>query len=393
MKNKYVAVLDFGSSKITCMAATKVAETGEFLIRAVGQSAYNGFDDNNWYEPETIRGAIKDAITQVENKLNTTFKEMYVGVPGVFCAVATGEASLTFHSKKKVDKEDVAEIIKKADFFQTAPELIPLGGKPVYFVLDGAIKTYEPVGNIASKLTGLVSFSFMKSTFRNSVAPILMEKGVSQIVYVNACEAQATFVTQSMFGTVGHAIVIDIGHITTNVTLCGGNGVLFGKTFGLGSGYLASDLCQVIGCDFNFAMSILEKVNLNLEIQEGDAYSINGRMVDAKRTNEVIKARIGQIADYIIKCFNYYNTPIPNNTPIVLTGGGLTYLRGGADCMASYLGKQIRTYESVNPQTRRNEYASTYGLLAEAVKENKRRGGVFSLLKRKLKEINNGLRK
>ena len=263
--------------------------------------------------------------------------------------------------------------------------MIPLGGKPVYYVLDGAIKTYDPVGNIASKLTGLVSFSFMKSTFRNSVAPILMEKGITKIVYVNGCEAQASFVTQSMFGAAGHAIILDIGHITTNVTLCGGNGVLFGKTFALGSGYLASDLCQVIGCDFNYAMSILEKVNLNLEIQEGDAYSINGRMVDAKRTNEVIKARIGQIADYIIKSFNYCNMPIPSNTPIVLTGGGLTYLRGGADCLASFLGKQIRTYESVNPQTRRNEYTSTYGLLAEAVKGNKSKGGVLSFFKIRFK--------
>jgi len=385
MKNKYVAVLDFGSSKITCMAASKVADSGEFLIRAIGQSVYNGFDDNNWYEPDTIRGAIRDAITQVENKLNTAIKEIYVGVPGVFCAVATGEASLTFHSKKKIDKDDVAEIIKKADIFENVAELIPLGGKPVYYVLDGAIKTYDPVGNIASKLTGLVSFSFMKSTFRNSIAPILMEKGVTKIVYVNGCEAQASFVTQSMFGTAGHAIILDIGHITTNVTLCGGNGVLFGKTFALGSGYLASDLCQVIGCDFNYAMSILEKVNLNLEIQEGDAYSINGRMVDAKRTNEVIKARIGQIADYIIKSFNYCNMPIPSNTPIVLTGGGLTYLRGGADCLASFLGKQIRTYESVNPQTRRNEYTSTYGLLAEAVKGNKSKGGVLSFFKRRFK--------
>ena len=141
MKNKYVAVLDFGSSKITCMAASKVADSGEFLIRAIGQSVYNGFDDNNWYEPDTIRGAIRDAITQVENKLNTAIKEIYVGVPGVFCAVATGEASLTFHSKKKIDKDDVAEIIKKADIFENVAELIPLGGKPVYYVLDGAIKT------------------------------------------------------------------------------------------------------------------------------------------------------------------------------------------------------------------------------------------------------------
>ena len=169
MKNKYVAVLDFGSSKITCMAASKVSDNGEFIIRAVGQSSYNGFDDSAWYEPDSIKGAVIEAINQVESKINTNIKEIFVGVPGVFCAVATGESSLTFHSKKKIDSDDVAEIVKKADFTKPADGFQALPGKPIYYVLDGAIRTYEPCGNIASKLTGLVSFSYMKTYFRNTM--------------------------------------------------------------------------------------------------------------------------------------------------------------------------------------------------------------------------------
>lgn len=101
MKNNFVAILDFGSSKVTCMAATKVAGRSDFVIRAVGQSAYNGFDDNSWYEPETISFAVTDAISQVEKKMDSPIKEIFVGVPGVFCATVTSEASVTFHSKRK----------------------------------------------------------------------------------------------------------------------------------------------------------------------------------------------------------------------------------------------------------------------------------------------------
>lgn len=381
MKNNFVAILDFGSSKVTCMAATKVAGRSDFVIRAVGQSAYNGFDDNSWYEPETISFAVTDAISQVEKKMDSPIKEIFVGVPGVFCATVTSEASVTFHSKKKIDGDDIQELIKKADIFDVGSDNIPMGGKPVYFILDGALKTFDPVGSVASKLTALVSFPFMKNYFRNSVSPVLLQKGIRKVTYMNTCDAETQFIAQTM-GLTDYCIVVDVGHITTNVMLSGGKSLLFSRTFSLGSGYLASDLCQVEGCEYKVAMATLEKINFSLEFREGDTYNVNGVALDAKRTNEILKARIGQIADYIIKSFQYCDKEIPYNTPVILTGGGLTYLRGGAYVLSTFLGKNVKVYESANPQTNRNEYTSCYGLLAEAIKNNGARSSIFAFLRR-----------
>lgn len=381
MKNNFVAILDFGSSKVTCMAATKVAGRSDFVIRAVGQSAYNGFDDNSWYEPETISFAVTDAISQVEKKMDSPIKEIFVGVPGVLCATVTSEASVTFHSKKKIDGDDIQELIKKADIFDVGSDNIPMGGKPVYFILDGALKTLDPVGSVASKLTALVSFSFMKNYFRNSVSPVLLQKGIKKVTYMNTCDAETQFIAQTM-GLTDYCIVVDVGHITTNVMLSGGKSLLFSRTFSLGSGYLASDLCQVEGCEYKVAMATLEKINFSLEFREGDTYNVNGVALDAKRTNEILKARIGQIADYIIKSFQYCDKEIPYNTPVILTGGGLTYLRGGAYVLSTFLGKNVKVYESANPQTNRNEYTSCYGLLAEAIKNNGARSSIFAFLRR-----------
>lgn len=380
MRNNFVTILDFGSSKITCMAATKLNKS-EFLIRAVGQCSYNGFDEESFYEPDTLTVSITEAISQVEKKLGTQIKEICVGVPGVFSSVATSEASMTFHSKKKIDSDDVQEVVEKADIFDCGTEYSSMGGKPVYFILDGAVKTNDPVGNLASKVTALVSFSFMKNYFRNLVAPVLTQKGIKRITYINTCDAEAQFVVQSM-SKADYCIVIDVGHITTNVMLTGGKSLLFAKTFALGSGYLASDLCQVEGFDFQTAMSVLEKVNLSLEFREGDRYTVNGKTLDAKRANEILKARIEQIASYVIRSFQHCDKDIPYNTPIVLTGGGLTYLRGGAYTLSSCLGKNITVYESANPQTSRNEYTSCYGLISEAIKNHSSQSGFLAFLRK-----------
>lgn len=382
MKKNTVAVLDFGSSKITCMVANKVAEKGDFVIKAVGQSVYNGFDDSKWYEPSKVKDAIMQAISQAEAKAAVDINEIYVGVPGVFCAVATSEASVTYHAQKKIDADDIADIVKKSDIFKCGNDFSPLGGKPVYFILDDVNKTLDPIGAIANKIMGLVSFSYMKNYFRETVSAALLEKGIGKVVYVNACEAQARYVAQSMFCN-NYSIIIDVGHITTNVMLCGGRGLLFQKTFSLGSGYLASDLCQVLGCDYHYAMSVLSIAKLNLEMQQGDVYKINDRVIDAYQTNEVLKARINQIGEYVIKSFRICDKEIPYTTPIILTGGGLSYINGAVACLASALGKQVKVYESINPQTKRNEYTSCYGLLSEAVKNQKNRSSLFSIFKKK----------
>ena len=379
MRNDFVTILDFGSGKVTCMAASKLSDGG-FIIKAVGQSAYSGFDEKGFFEPDLLQSAINQAIAPVEAKMKCNIKEVHVGVPGAFCALLTSEASTTFHSKKKIDQDDIDELVKKADIYRSGDEYAPLTGKPVYFIVDGAIKTLSPIGVIANKLTALVSFSFMKKSFRNAIAPLLSNRGISKVYYLNACECQAAYLS-SFNAKNDYSIYIDIGYITTNVMLCGGNGLLFQKTFALGSGYFASDLRLVIGCDFEYAMAALDKVNLNLEVKSGDAYSINGRTIDAVQTNAVVKERIGQIANYVIKSFSTCDKEIPANTPIILTGGGLAYIRGGADCLGQQLGKRVQLFTNVDPQTNRNEWTSSYGLIYEAIKTIKKSGGLFSFFR------------
>lgn len=378
MKNNFFTVLDFGSSKITAMAATKVGN--DFVIKAVGQADYNGFDENGWYEPEHLSHVVSVAINQVQEKIGSKIKQIVVGVPGNFCTVATGEATTAYASKKKIDSVDVNDIVEKANIFaNTAGKVV--GKTAVYYLLDGAIKTYDPMGSIAQRLTGLVCYSFMDKQFESSVTDALNACGINKITFTSVCENQARYVAANR-NVNGHAIVIDIGHITSNVMLLGGNSLLFTKTFALGSGYIASDLYSVLGISFETATALLSKINLKLEFKQGDTYKVGTTSCESYKTNEIVKARIEQFADYIKKCFAYCDKEIPSDTPIILTGGGLTYLQGGAEWLSYYLGKRVHVYTNANPQTNHNEYTSCYGLLqyANTLKQSNR--GLFSFLKK-----------
>ena len=64
-----------------------------------------------------------------------------------------------------------------------------------------------------------------------------------------------------------------------------------------------------------------------MEVQSGDTYLVGDKTIDACQTNDIIRARIGQIADYVIKSFGMCDKDIPTNTDVILTGGG-SQLRG-----------------------------------------------------------------
>ena len=385
MKQDFVTVLDIGSSKITCMAASGVSG-GEFVIRAVGQSDYNGFDENGWYEPDTVAECIRSAVSQVEAKTKCRIKDIIVGVPANFCYVSISEANSVFRTKKRIDAEDVAELYSKANIFEDNASRKVIGSSPLYFMIDGAIKMFDPIGAIAQRITGVLSFSFMSRVFEKTVGEALARLNIRHIKYVNTAELQAKYI--GMTNSVnGYSIVIDVGYITSYVMLTGGRGLMFLKSFALGSGYIASDLHEVLNLSYNNSLYLLDKLRLNLEFRPEDVYTIsNGTTAEAAKANEVVKARIEQIANYIIRCFEACDREIPATTPVVLTGGGLTYLRGAADCLSEYLGKEVQVFTSTNPQTNRNEYTSTYGLLQYGVMhESDDKGGMLSKLIRRIR--------
>ncbi|MBO5772831.1 MAG: hypothetical protein J6R37_03420 [Clostridia bacterium] len=372
-KSKEVAILDIGSRKITCMVAERGFD-GDFVIKASGQSLYNGFRNGEFFEPDKLSDCISFAIKQAQEKLGKAIKSLCVGVPGEFCVVATSEASTTFHSKKRIEDHDLKELATKANVFKNVGNSKNVEVSPIYFVVDNVSKTYEPVGVVANKISGLYSFTFADKYFLKKVENSLKQAGVYDYSFVNGCSAEATYLA-SAFNKQNKCILFDVGHISTNVMVSEGEGLVFQYTFSLGSGYIAGDLCQLLNISFDRAMQLLNKVNLNLEFAENDNYTLSdGVMVQAELSNKVVKARIEQFAEYIKKSFAYCDKPIDSNIALLLTGGGLSYIKGADEYLSACLGKTVTLVENSNPQHNKNEYSSSYGLIEKAFKKPVKRG-------------------
>ncbi len=367
MKTNEVTILDFGSRKITCMVAQGTTNN-DFVISATGQCLYDGFEDGVFYEPSKLKSCVEFAISQVEQRLGKKIKSIVVGVPGEFSVVATSEGGSVFRSKKKIDENDLQELIQKADIFRNIGNRVLIEKNSIYYVLDNLTKTYNPVGQIAQKISGYFCFSFASKYFTNMVSGVLKSLGVTDVKYVNTCLNEAIYLA-SFVNADNKAMFFDIGHITTNIMVSEGAGLVFQYTFPLGSAYIASDLCQVLNIGFERALQLLNKINLNLEFAEKDSYVLSDAvLVPAELSNNVVKARIAEFADYIKKSFAHCDKQIDRNIDIYLTGGALSYIKGADTYLSSMLNKEVKLFDFNSLQNNKNEYASCYGLISKALK-------------------------
>ncbi|MEG1804138.1 MAG: hypothetical protein RR248_02905 [Clostridia bacterium] len=379
MKNDYIAILDYGSSKITCFVGSPSQEG--FVINTIGQSKYSGYSNGEWYEPEKLAQATSFAIKQAEQNLGERIKNVFVGVAGEFVSVIAGEASLAFHTNKKVTKDDISEIFSRANIYREAKGYTAISRSSIYFLINDTLRTVDPIGKVANKLTGLVSFIFASDVFCDKVSKALSSLGVNVTEFISSNLAEALYLVEPAIRD-DFAVLIDIGYISSSVMLIGGDGLVFMKSFSLGSGHIIGDLLQVLNIAFPVAEQLYSGINLNLEFTKTDMYKLkSGVEVEANKASDIVRARIEDISDYIVKCFVECEFEIPATTPVYLTGGGLTYVKGAHEYLGKQLNKNIKIITSANSLTNRHEFTSSYGLLDLAIKQQKpKKKGLFAKL-------------
>lgn len=366
-KNTEVAVVDFGSSKIVVFVGKKTPDG--FLIVARGESKYAGFYEGEWLEPERLGDAVSYALRQAEQSWGRQIKEVFAGVPGEFTSVTVGEAANQYRFKKRITKDDVSEIYKKTDIFDTDKNFLPIGRSDIYFTLDEKEDVADPIGRTANKIEGLISYCFASRVFTDAVFAIFKKCGLSGWEFVSSCLAQSLFLIEQSVRD-GYALLLDVGYITSNVMLVCGEGLVYLKSFSMGCGNISADLQQVLEISFGQAEELKSKVNLKLEFDSSDNYVLSGGLaLKAEKANEVVRARIEEIADYFIKGLELCPYEIRRNTPVYVTGGGLTSVTGGVEYFAQYLGISVKNALPDIPQATKEYYTSAYGLLDIALKQ------------------------
>lgn len=99
-----------------CVAADVTVLVGErgvnntFVFKGIHTHPYDGFAESEFFDVRGLQQAIAASLEAVEHSLGSSIREIYVGVPGEFCKVATRRHLMSFQSKRRITAADVAAL-------------------------------------------------------------------------------------------------------------------------------------------------------------------------------------------------------------------------------------------------------------------------------------------
>ena len=329
MKN-VVAVIDFGSSRITTLVG-EMGVNNTLNIYGKGEISYAGFQNSRFLEPEYLFDSIKSSISRAEVDAKIKINEIYVGIPGEFTAVVPKTVSFNFPRVKKITNFDINSIFRTGNTFEKEVNYCLINKSVLYYELDDSNRVINPEEYRTKSLIGNVSYVLALRYFVDHIGNIFSKLKVNVKGYISSILAESLYLIGEEHRK-SQAIILDIGYLTTSVGIVQENGLLMMSSFSLGGAYVSSDLSQCLRIPFDEAELLKDKIAISWVPSQQDNYTLthNGMVKNysAKATNEIAFDRIEVICKYVQKCLDDAICKVPNNTPIYLTGGGLTQIKG-----------------------------------------------------------------
>ncbi len=363
MQKKQVAILEIGSSKVTAV----VGERGinkTFVLKGRYSYNYDGFADGLFFDLGQLTAVISKAIDTLRAITRESLLSVYVGVPGEFTEVVVKDSQISFPNKKKIKEEDVDLLFDSAFVMQSGKYTL-INRSAIVYELDDFRRLSNPIGANSEILKGKLSFILCKNYFIDSVGPAILQKGVNNIEWISTSLAQAMYLLDGETRD-RLAIVADVGYISTTVNIIQGDGILYQKSFGYGGGYITAVLSEKFSLDFAVAERLKRKVNLCV-LAPNSVYEIvdcdNGEFYSASEVNNAIFNSLDELCEKISDALENSGYILPEYVPLMITGGGIPYLRGAKEHVANRLGMVVETLSPAVPMMNKPTESSILSLL------------------------------
>ena len=362
MRKKQIAVIDVGSSKITVIIGERgVNKT--FLIKARKEYNYEGFADGEFFDEANVKRILFSAAEFISGLIKKEDARVFVGVPGEFTKVYVKSSQISFNYKKRITDADVDALFDAA-FVSSSAKYSLINRSAIVFELDDYRRLANPIGATSEILKGKLSFILCDNSFLNTFKNTLKAAGIEDVECVSSALAEIMYLIEPEARD-RIVMLLDVGYITSTFSLVQGDGILYQRSFSFGGGYITAALTQKFDLDFNIAEELKRKVNLsavNSKDYELIALSDNSyhNSEDARIT---VKESLDELCEEIEKCRDNSGYTVPEYVPLLITGGGISYLRGAKEHIANRTGLNVETVAPKVPLMDKPTESSVLSLL------------------------------
>lgn len=362
-----VATIDFGTSKIVTLVAENSGSQRCDIV-AAGISRYDGYLDEGWNNPEGLEEAIRRSLADAEEQCGTRIREINVGVPGAFTRVYATKATVSLSgTDPRVTSKDVrAAFNLAAEKLEDIPGVV-IHSSPAWFMVDSSKKTLEPVGMKGREMTAFISFVVGNRYFIDDVTTRMAELGiqVSGFFSTTAGEAMLYLDEQARDHT---SVLIDMGYLNTEIIGVEGDAVIYHKVIPAGGGDIAVALADELDISLTDAEEIKRKFVYGIDAGE-EKFEVPGAdgekaaVFTREQVKPVICGAVDEIAEQIKDAIDNDFGGLGNWSHVLMTGGGLSFNRGGREYLGGRLGRAVEDIPRRTTKLNSHSFSSSLGLM------------------------------
>ncbi len=380
MKYESVAILDIRSGEVTFALGTK-GVNGTFVFKDSHTERYEGFLTEGFLDEASFRRAAVKSINAVRQNYGGVIDKVYIGVPASFIKVATKGHTISFPSKRKITVQDVdalyesgrSELFMDGECIYRSAMYFSLGDNRKYFTAQALY------GTSSTLLKGALCYYFVAEEFYDGLVALLKGERFEKIELIPSTLAQASYL-QTEKKREGYAFLLDVGFLTTSISVVYGDGIVHEESFNCGVGTIRVALMQELGVDYSTAVKILNDANIsggNVGKEVVWSEESSNRQFSVQHINDIVKCNLDGMCERIDGFFSrYYQDKSVGLTanPVDVTGEGVSGVKGLAEHVSKRLSRLTEVVYPDLPYFDKPAFSSRISLLSVATSEEKKKG-------------------
>ncbi len=378
MAGRSVAVLDIRSSEV----AIFIGERGvnhTFVFKASKTEPYGGYQEGEFYDADDLSRAVTQALSAVEQICGEKVKTLYVGVPGEFLKVVPKEQTLGFPKKLKIGSREIESLFESGKEKIKGYRFIRVTSM-IYTTADNR-RVANPTGLYSTGLSGILSYFYCAEYFANTVERIFSRSKIT-LRYLPTQLAMASYLIPPETRD-EYALFLDVGFLSSTVSVLLGGGVLAQRTFWAGQGQIAVRLMQRFKLPYEAAVALLTRSNLYLRKEaKSREFTFRGASyeVAAEELNEEIKAGLDELCEAVSAFLEECSGKELDSKPLYITGEGLDGIRGSVEHISKRLNCVCEQLAPDLPYYNKPSMSSRISLIDMACEDNRMSGSLYNRL-------------
>ena len=378
MSRRSVAVLDVQSTAVTVVIGER-GVNNTFVFKGIHSETYDGFSDAAFFDLKSLQDAINISLEEAERSCGEAIRVIFVGVPGEFIHVSTKRCLLSFQSKRRIVQSDINTLFANG-FTEREEGYTLIRRSAIGYITSDNRRTIDPLGMVSDSLEGYLSYFSADNRYTDVLRNILAEYGIQKTEFLPVSLAEALYLIPSETRD-EYAILLDIDKISMTFSVVCGNGIVYQNACSAGGGHVTAQIYRDGDVDlpFDVAEAMIGKINLSSKDEESvieyvgkdRTYSMPMRFL-----KERVKDGLDILCEIINKCLELCDDRNIEYKPILLTGGGITWIRGAREHLTNRLNKVVEIVAPNLPYYNKAAQSSLLSLLNMAL-DTKREKSIF----------------